>query len=423
MARDTSCITQIDENHFEIRLRLKSKLTGKRETVKRRVHGDIDEAIAERDRLRVQLRDGRVAQNATRSTKTPMRSWLESYLRWMGTRRSRPASALTLKNHTRALKNHILPHIGDWLPGEIRRADLEWVVDDWCNDERDYSPSSINTYLKVMRTFMRHVYQVTELGPSPCESIEPLATPKSKAKKQHTVLTLAEMSTLLETMRAPTPQQIERAKDEYDFDATRLAFYYPMVLLGAVFGLRISEITALHWEDVDYDREVIRVHHSQVEGRRREGTKTGNKKTFPLLPVLREALDEHRRQLIASEHPGVGTGIVFPARVNPETAAHNGYMQRWTMADVLTEACTIAEVPRITAHDLRAFCDTHLMAGGLHPEHVRAITGHRTASMTYHYSHVSPADKGRFLSPIVTAISRPNGPNEWPNGQEKENAE
>lgn len=390
MARDMTCIRKLAANHWEIRMRYTDPLTNTGKIYKKRLHGSADDAIALRDKARVAFRDGRHPDE--RETARQLRHYVKSYLKSMLTRgqKGKAVSINTAERHQRALDNHVLPAAGDWVMGAVRRRHVEELLEDWSQKKNKsgerYAPSTVNTWLKVMRQFMRHVYALEELGPSPVEDVTPLAL--THTKNERTCLTVEEAALLLKTLAGED----------------RWAHYYPMVLLGLSTGARHSELSALHWDDIDTDRKVIRLHHSQNKGRRKAGTKTNKRKTFPLLPEIEAALTEHRQRMIAEQHPALATGIVFPARVRPENAKHGCYMQRWTLRGVLEKVCEVAEVPRITPHDFRVFLDTRLLVAGVHPELVRAMTGHDTEAMTEHYAHVSPEDKAIHLVPLMGGL-------------------
>ena len=410
MAKDMTCIKPIGDKHWEVRIRMSPGI------FKRRVQGSADDAVAIRDWARVEIREGRDPRgrepgDPVPSTCPSLTSYLKPFLRARATKgKGRAVKPSTLKKDASALVHQILPEAGDWTPGEIRRRDIEDLIARWSTWERDvpkrengkivkdsegntvyvselYSVEYVNTWLRVLRVYLRWVYDLEELGRSPAEDVEGLVvTAKRKPKRDKTVLTIEQMQTLLGTIRTHYP------------------FYYPLFLLVlATGGSRVGEITALHWDDIDEDQKLIHIRHSQVEGHRDE-TKTGVEEVHALSDELAEILREHRRQMIADEHPGVATGIVFPAHIDPTVAAHNGYMQRWTLNDVLTKACEKAGVPRITPHRFRDFVDTRLMARGLHPTIVQSITGHSTDRMSVHYSHVSPAEKAAHLWPLLEEV-------------------
>jgi integrase len=111
---------------------------------------------------------------------------------------------------------------------------------------------------------------------------------------------------------------------------------------------------------------------------------------IPLHPTLVVVLREHRRALVAVQHPGLASGYVFPAErtlLHPQASPVNR---------VIGEACRRAKVapPARKLHALRrAFSDAlRRVAPG---DVTRSMTGHVTEAMTRHYSTIT-TDEKRF---------------------------
>src|SRR5213080_4718852 len=77
--------------------------------------------------------------------------------------------------------------------------------------------------------------------------------------------------------------------------------YRPLLATGAYTGMRLSEVLALSWEEVDFAAGVIHVRHQLARGRRgvpphRIAPKTrASVREIPLLPQLAAVLREHKR--------------------------------------------------------------------------------------------------------------------------------
>lgn len=415
MARDLSCITKINEGRWEIRIRYVDRLTGLARIYKKRLRGTVDDAVAARDAAKVELRTGQSIDADRPRLGQSLSSYLKPWLKDRATRGKggRPLSRNTLEKDITVLKCSILSEAGDWIAGAIRRRDVEDLVARWATwsrvvlvrDEttgvvvRDedgeplretalYSAESVNTWLRVMRVYMRWIYETEELGPSPVEDVAGLVdTEARQPKRRKTVLTIKQMQALLAVLRR-------------DY-----SHYYPIfVLILTTGGARVGEVTALHWDDIDEEQELIHLRHNQTRGNRGD-TKMHITEVHALPQSVAEILRAHRRHLIATEHPGVASGIVFPAAIDPGEAVCHGYMQRWTLNGILERACEKADVPRITPHRFRDFVNTRLTARGLHPTIIQALTGHATDAMTVHYSHISPEDKAAHLWPLLEELA------------------
>ncbi len=88
-----------------------------------------------------------------------------------------------------------------------------------------------------------------------------------------------------------------------------------LLLAAAWTGMRRGEILAVKWED--YVDEEIRVERA-VYRRQEKTTKTDDPRRIVVVEPLAQVLAEQRRWLLTSQHPGISSGLIFPA--NPRQA-------------------------------------------------------------------------------------------------------
>jgi integrase len=82
-----------------------------------------------------------------------------------------------------------------------------------------------------------------------------------------------------------------------------------LVLADAATGLRISEILALRWADIDKAHSCIRVTRAYVYGKFGPPKSKASKKPVPLHPLLADALDGWRKETPYS----TDNDLVFPS--------------------------------------------------------------------------------------------------------------
>jgi integrase len=70
-------------------------------------------------------------------------------------------------------------------------------------------------------------------------------------------------------------------------------YYYPHILCSLRTGMRIGEIKALKWKDIDFEKRQIEVKRSCRRGRV-TGTKTDKRRRVDMTPHLTETLKELR---------------------------------------------------------------------------------------------------------------------------------
>jgi integrase len=148
---------------------------------------------------------------------------------------------------------------------------------------------------------------------------------------------------------------------------------YLIALLGGEGGLRVGEIVALTWADVDLERRQISIRHSDWRGQITT-PKNGRGRFVAMTERVATALRKHRHlrspRVLCKEDGGPITRQGAWSRVR--YAAHR------------------ANVPT-GVHILRhTFC-SHLVMRGAAMRSVQELVGHQDLTMTQRYSHLSPA--------------------------------
>ncbi|HAA89941.1 MAG: Integrase family protein [Thermoanaerobacterales bacterium 50_218] len=162
---------------------------------------------------------------------------------------------------------------------------------------------------------------------------------------------------------------------------------FALFRLALASGMRIGEIIALRWEDVDLEEGRIRVVRTvSGKGYDRPKTKRGVR-TVPIDPETVRALREHKKRQ-AEERLRFGAGwnpenLVFCTR-NGRRYCHECIIQ---IFDRLIEK---AGVKRIRIHDLRHTHATLLLKHGVPPKVVAERLGHDVSVTMKTYAHVLP---------------------------------
>lgn len=378
---DMTNLKKLAPNKWRVRFKYTDPLTGLKEVYHKTLDGTYEDARRHRDLARAEC---------LRTTKEKMddrqlKSFTPSFLtdRAKRGRGKKKLARATLQRDAFALENHILPRAGDWIVSRITVADIENLVDTWCLECTDYSPATINTWIKVLKLFV--AYAAKKVGISnPAEHVENLYVPPSE---RGTALTYEQVGLVLDWLKEHRPQ------------------HWCMALVGFTTGARFSELSALHWDQVDFDEGVLQLDHCQYEGHRREGTKSGPGVHVPLLGEVADAFVWHRDRMRAKSHPQAYGEIVFPARVGDvRTAKYNGYLSRTALKNALALACKKVDVPHITPHDMRYTFNTLMMEAQVNAVVVQSITGHKTDRMTKQYTKVHMETQSEALAPHVLRV-------------------
>jgi integrase len=179
----------------------------------------------------------------------------------------------------------------------------------------------------------------------------------------------------------PAIKWLKAPQPEFDFltfeEANRLIECAPnewrtMITVAVRTGLRIGELLALQWIDVDLDAGRIVVRRAVSEGI--IGTpKNGRSREVALSKEAADALQNHHRR----------GEFVFCAR--------NGAMlPRHATREPLRFAAKRAGLRFIGWHCLRHTFASHLIMRGAPIKAVQELLGHSTIEMTMRYTHLSP---------------------------------
>lgn len=150
-------------------------------------------------------------------------------------------------------------------------------------------------------------------------------------------------------------------------------------------GLRLGELTALRWGDVDLERRQVHVWRSVTEGA--EGTPKSGRARHVALTT--DACEAFLRQ------PRSAGGIVFPS----EGGGHVRPSVIWRAVQRVTAA---ADLPDIRVHDLRHTFASQLVAKGVPLAAVQVLLGHSDIRMTLRYAHLAPSDVASWVSVLET---------------------
>lgn len=166
---------------------------------------------------------------------------------------------------------------------------------------------------------------------------------------------------------------------------------YHVLFCTALFtGMRLGELLALRWSDVDLDISSLSIVRALYKRhgvcRMIEPKSTYSRRSIALSPVLASLLRRHRAEQQAERillgNPVKDGDLVFAhpdgSPLDPGTVTH-------TFTKVIAEA----GLHRLRFHDLRHTHATLMLKAGVHPKIVQERLGHGSIAVTLDiYSHV-----------------------------------
>lgn len=290
----------------------------------------------------------------------------------------------TIYRYNYLIDTHIVPELGGVRIDMIKSTQINAFLAHKLEKGRiDGKGGLSNAYVRSMMIVIKSAinYAVTEqLCPA-------LLTPINKPPAQRKELRILSIE---------HQKQLENALLS-EFDETKLGIY-----ISLYTGLRIGEICALTWDDVDLVNRIIRVRHTVVrvkcEGRGEFATeniisepKTMNSlRSVPICSKLLAVLCSFKRKDVSKFVISANTAFVSPRTL----------MYRYSK--ILKDA----NIPHINYHALRHTFATRCIEAGVDIKSLSEILGHSDASITLNiYVHSSMNLKRMELEKLSESLS------------------
>jgi integrase len=203
--------------------------------------------------------------------------------------------------------------------------------------------------------------------------------------------------------RSPKIELFTLAPVEFDWltrdDADRIiahatGYWRSMIVVALNTGMRMGELEALRWDDVDLKRGVLRVCRSWWSGSTFTTPKSGKVREIPLNDVAVSALQDHPRM--------VGCELVWHT-------ASGGVIDKPDLYKGLSRICSRACVRAVGWHVFRHTFASWLVQRGVPLKSVQELLGHSTIAMTERYSHLSPDVRREAVQALVRGQQLGNG--------------
>lgn len=272
-------------------------------------------------------------------------------------RHNAPLARRAITCHLNWWKEHLGPYfVADISPARISElrdqllstptldAHGQPVIDKVTGEFRRKSPSTVVRYLASLSIL--YTFAVDEWGwaeSNPVQSIRRPPEPQGRVR----FLSDKEREKLLSACRAVDPDVL-----------------FPAVVLALSTGARQGEILSLTWNQVDLERQVIRL----------EKTKNRERRALPLVGYalsIMQALHLRRR---------TDTELVFP---RTDGRRPLDIKKRWKR---VVEAAGLTD---FRFHDLRHCAASYLAMNGATLAEIAEVLGHKTLQMVKRYAHLS----------------------------------
>ena len=309
--------------------------------------------------------------------------------RWLEDGAKPTVRATTYISYQGVVNNHIKSRIGGLMLSKLTPVHVQAMYADM--DREGASPRLRQLTHAVLRRALKMAVKWGLVIRNVCDAVDPPRV----AKREIATLSAEQVQVLLTA-----------AKDE------RL---FALFVLAIGTGMRMGEMFALHWKNVDLKRATLNVCQTLIElkGKLSLGepktAKSRRRIDLPLYAVA--ALKAHQKKM-AGEGFGEVPWVFCNTTGGPLRRSH-------FHAYVFHPLLEAASLPHMRFHDLRHTSATLLLAAGVHPKIVQERLGHSQIAITLDiYSHVLPTmgleaagklDDVLRPKPIKRKIASPTG--------------
>lgn len=257
------------------------------------------------------------------------------------------------------INDKLLPYFGNMPMNAIEAKDIiRWqniLIESCDNNGKPYKPTYLKCIHNQLTAIFTHAYKFYGL------KVNPASKAGSMGKKN------------ADEMEFWTREEYSRFA-KLAMETPRM--YYPVEVLYWC-GLRLGELLALTYADVDFDRKTIRVNKSYQKLKGKElvtDPKTPKSKRVVTIP---DNLCSELREYMGLQYGYKMSDRMFPISKN-YLSAH------------LHEIAERAGLKPIRIHDLRHSHVSHLIELGFTPVAIAERVGHESIEITLRYAHLFP---------------------------------
>lgn len=237
------------------------------------------------------------------------------------------------------------------------------------NKASGWKKSTIKAYGQSLRAFFRHASRCGWCAPGLAETI-----------KGPTIYSMASLP------EGPSWEQVQRLIANLNTDRPTQVRDRAIVLLLAVYGLRIGEVCRLTLDDLDWVNEKIRVH--RLKNRRSQ--------EFPLTAEVGNAILKYLRNV----RPQGAERVLFLRLRSP----HKPLTAGGASCCIGVHIRALGRLPHYGAHSLRHACATHLLQEGFSLKEIGDLLGHRSPRSTQIYAKVERKKLLEVATPQLASL-------------------
>ena len=295
-----------------------------------------------------------------------VQSWFQYYIEYIKTPIMKTRS---IELYSSEFRHNIAPHIGRLRLTAVRPIHCQKVLD--IAVDRGLSDQTVKKIRSVMRDMFECAFDYGYIASNPVKSSVQMNR-REKVKRERVILSASEQRQFIkEAQKSPA---------------------YPAFAFALQTGVRIGELVALRWKDVNFKKKMIYIRQT---GRYYRGQFTAaspkTKTSERMIPMTKKCeemlmlLKKNYNDIFQTEYKD--EGYIF---LNPK-----GQVLRFSyLQGELTKVSEVAGLPRLTMHGLRHTFATRCIEAGMRPKTLQVLLGHASVDLTMNlYVHVTPEQK------------------------------
>lgn len=348
---------------------------------------NLKELLNKMDNMKYELKHGVYCKPKELTVTAWFDTWIEQY-------KSGTCKTSTIQTYRQSFEQYIKPILGKKKVTDIQPQMMQKIINDLY--KKGFSKSRINIVYVVLCGMFEQAQRNKIIFSNPASA---LVFPKFRriSPNDRRVMTIEEQKIFL-----------EYAKESQ---------YYNFYVVALATGMRINEITALQWTDIDWINKIIHVTGTLVYVRNNGGRYKDNPKTdssrrdIPMISYVEELLKGMRKTQLE-------TRILFGTQWKEEKGLENlvftykGGGALWDtgvrvdIKKIIEKIHTAGiEFEPITPHTFRHTFATRGLEQGIPLKVMQSILGHSSLSMTSDlYSHVLPNTKAEEMKKLEKVL-------------------
>lgn len=272
-----------------------------------------------------------------------------------------------LRGYEQILRVHLVPAFRGRTVRSITAEDVQRYKSDRLSKD-GLAPKTVNNHLGVLGSLFEDAVKWRYAEHNPARQVKPCRA--DRVDEDFDFWTAEESDSFLAAIMEVRPR------------------WTPFFLTALRTGLRLGELAALRWTDVDFVARKVHVRRSFSHGAETL-PKSGKGRSIPMSPRLYSTLAEHKLAHGGGER-------VFLSDEGEVLDSNRVKHAFWA-------GIKAADVRRIRIHDLRHSFASQLVIAGESLFKVQTLLGHSDSTMTQRYAHLRAEDLGESVGVLDNA--------------------